>query len=210
MDKVLFQIGAFDFLLWHLLVVIGALVIIALIIVIAVLSHKRSHRADAQTAETPAEEVKAVEETSATAEEQPAEEAQAAPAEETAAEEQPAQQPQAQEETPAEETSAEEETPAEETAAEEEETPAEEATEEDEQPAEETPAEKEEVKRPKNYHISLREDGKWQVKLQKGSKPLKLFDTQAQAIAFAKEKAKNQEGTITIHKVNGQIRKQKY
>lgn len=198
MDKVLFQIGAFDFLLWHLLVVIGALVIIALIIVIAVLSHKRSHRADAQTAETPAEEVKAVEETSATAEEQPAEEAQATPAEETAAEEQPAQQPQAQEETPAEETSAEEETPAEE------------ATEEDEQPAEETPAEKEEVKRPKNYHISLREDGKWQVKLQKGSKPLKLFDTQAEAIAFAKEKAKNQEGTITIHKVNGQIRKQKY
>lgn len=199
MDKVLFQIGAFDFLLWHLLVVIGALVIIALIIVIAVLSHKRSRRADAQTAETPAEEVTAVEETSAAAEEQPAEEAQAAPAEETAAEEQPAQQPQAQEETPAEETAAEEE-----------ETPAEEATEEDEQPAEETPAEKEEVKRPKNYHISLREDGKWQVKLQKGSKPLKLFDTQAEAIAFAKEKAKNQEGTITIHKVNGQIRKQKY
>ena len=205
MDKVLFQIGAFDFLLWHLLVVIGALVIIALIIVIAVLSHKRSRRADAQTAETPAEEVQAVEETSATAEEQPAEEAQAA-----VAEEQPAQQPQAQEETPAEETSAEEETPAEETAAEEEEQPAEEATEEDEQPAEETPADKEEVKRPKNYHISLREDGKWQVKLQKGTKPLKLFDTQAEAIAFAKEKAKNQEGTITIHKVNGQIRKQKY
>ena len=203
MDKVLFQIGSFEFLLWHLLVVIGALVIIALIIVIAVLSHKRSRRADAQTAETPAEEVTAVEETSAAAEEQPAEEAQAA-----VAEEQPAQQPQAQEETPAEETSAEEETPAEETAAEEEETPAEEATEEDEQPAEETPAEKEEVKRPKNYHISLREDGKWQVKLQKGSKPLKLFDTQAEAIAFAKEK--NQEGTITIHKVNGQIRKQKY
>ena len=203
MDKVLFQIGAFDFLLWHLLVVIGALVIIALIIVIAVLSHKRSRRADAQTAETPAEEVQAVEETSAAAEEQPAEEAQATPAEE-----QPAQQPQAQEETPAEETSAEEETPAEETAAEEQ--PAEEATEEDEQPAEETPADKEEVKRPKNYHISLRDDGKWQVKLQKGTKPLKLFDTQAEAIAFAKEKAKNQEGTITIHKVNGQIRKQKY
>ncbi len=64
--------------------------------------------------------------------------------------------------------------------------------------------------RPKNYHISLREDGKWQVKLRKGEKALKLFNTQAEAIAFAKEKAKNQEGHITIHKVDGKIRKQKY
>lgn len=63
---------------------------------------------------------------------------------------------------------------------------------------------------PKNYHISLREDGKWQVKLRKGEKALKLFDTQAEAIVFAKEKAKNQDGHITIHKVDGKIRKQKY
>lgn len=64
--------------------------------------------------------------------------------------------------------------------------------------------------RAKNYHISLREDGKWQVKLRKGEKALKLFDTQAQAIAYAKEKAKNQDGHITIHKVDGKIRKQRY
>lgn len=64
--------------------------------------------------------------------------------------------------------------------------------------------------RPKNYHVSLREDGKWQVKLGKGEKALKLFDTQAEAIAFAKEKAKNQDGHITIHKVDGKIRKQRY
>ncbi len=64
--------------------------------------------------------------------------------------------------------------------------------------------------RAKNYHISLREDGKWQVKLGKGEKALKLFDTQAQAITYAKEKAKNQDGHITIHKVDGKIRKQRY
>lgn len=66
------------------------------------------------------------------------------------------------------------------------------------------------VNRPKNYHVSLREDGKWQVKFAKGSRALKLFDTQAEAIAFAKEKAENQDGTITIHKKDGKIRKQRY
>ena len=62
----------------------------------------------------------------------------------------------------------------------------------------------------KNYHISLRPDGKWQVKLSKGGKAIKLFKTQAEAIAFAKSRAKSQEGHITIHKVDGKIRKQKY
>ena len=64
--------------------------------------------------------------------------------------------------------------------------------------------------RKKSYHIALREDGKWQVKLSKGGRALKLFRTQAEAIAFAKEKAKNQDGHIIIHKVDGKIRKQKY
>lgn len=63
----------------------------------------------------------------------------------------------------------------------------------------------------KIYHISKRkEDGKWQVKFANGERALKLFDTQAEAIAFAKEKAKNQDGAISIHKVDGKIRKQKY
>lgn len=64
--------------------------------------------------------------------------------------------------------------------------------------------------RPKNYHISKRDDGKWQVKFAKGERALKLFDTQAEAIAFAKEKAENQDGSITIHKKDGKIRKQRY
>lgn len=78
---------------------------------------------------------------------------------------------------------------------------------EPEQPAEEQVAKKPTVK---NYHISLRPDGKWQVKLSKGGKAIKLFDTQAEAIAFAKARAKSQDGHITIHKVDGKIRKQKY
>ncbi|MBO7369368.1 MAG: DUF2188 domain-containing protein [Clostridia bacterium] len=62
----------------------------------------------------------------------------------------------------------------------------------------------------KRYHISLREDGKWQVKCEGAEKALKLFDTQKEAIAYAKTVAGNQEGSITIHKVDGKIRKQKY
>ena len=76
----------------------------------------------------------------------------------------------------------------------------------------EQPAESSAPKKPtvKNYHISLRPDGKWQVKLSKGGKAIKLFRTQAEAIAFAKSRAKSQDGHITIHKVDGKIRKQKY
>ncbi len=76
-----------------------------------------------------------------------------------------------------------------------------------EQPVAEQVAKKRTVK---NYHIALRPDGKWQVKLSKGGKAIKLFDTQAEAIAFAKARAKSQDGHITIHKVDGKIRKQKY
>ena len=60
------------------------------------------------------------------------------------------------------------------------------------------------------YHISLNEDGKWQVKGEKAGKALKLFDTQKEAIAYAKTVANNQEGNIVIHKVDGKIRKQDY
>lgn len=102
-------------------------------------------------------------------------------------------------------TSAAPETPAE-TAPETDETEDEEAEEDEKTES----AEKKAVNRPKNYHVSLREDGKWQVKFAKGARALKLFDTQADAIAFAKEKAENQDGTITIHKKDGKIRKQRY
>lgn len=62
----------------------------------------------------------------------------------------------------------------------------------------------------KRYHITQREDEKWQVKCEGAEKALKLFDTQKEAIAYAKTVADNQEGSIVIHKVDGSIRKQKY
>ncbi len=72
-------------------------------------------------------------------------------------------------------------------------------------------AEEKEKAIPRNYHVSLRkEDGKWQVKFARGEKAIKLFDTQAEAIAYAKKLAENQDGSITIHKKDGKMRKQRY
>ncbi|MBO4594881.1 MAG: DUF2188 domain-containing protein [Clostridia bacterium] len=62
----------------------------------------------------------------------------------------------------------------------------------------------------KNYHISQRDDGKWQVKGAKAEKALKIFNTQAEAIKYAKTTAGNQDGSFTIHKKDGKIRKQTY
>lgn len=67
-----------------------------------------------------------------------------------------------------------------------------------------------ERERARNYHITKRADGKWQVKFAGGEKAIKLFDTQAEAIAYAKKLAVNQEGSISIHKKDGKMRKQKY
>lgn len=62
----------------------------------------------------------------------------------------------------------------------------------------------------RNYHVAKNADGKWQVKFAGGKKAVKLFDTQAEAIAYAKKLAHNQEGNISIHKKDGKLRKQKY
>ncbi len=60
----------------------------------------------------------------------------------------------------------------------------------------------------KVYHISQHPStNKWQVKLAKGEKALKLFDTQAEAINYAKEIAANQGGSIRVHSREGKIRK---
>lgn len=58
------------------------------------------------------------------------------------------------------------------------------------------------------YHITLRQkDDKWQVKKQNSTKAMKLFDTQLEAINYAKALAKNNNGSIRVHKLSGQIRK---
>ena len=63
----------------------------------------------------------------------------------------------------------------------------------------------------KRYVIThSKDDGVWQVKLAKGAKVIKLFDTQKEAIDYAETLAENQDGSITIHKKDGKIRKQNY
>lgn len=62
----------------------------------------------------------------------------------------------------------------------------------------------------KTYHVTLTDDGKWQVKAEKASRALRLFDTQKQAIAYAETIAENQDGNFVIHKKDGRIRRQDY
>lgn len=71
----------------------------------------------------------------------------------------------------------------------------------EEKPAEEA---KEKVSNGKTYHISRRADlgGKWQVKAAGAEKALKLFDTQKEAIDYAK-----QFGSYRIHSMTGKMRK---
>ena len=62
----------------------------------------------------------------------------------------------------------------------------------------------------KTYHVSLNDDGKWQVKAEKAEKALRVFATQKEAIAYADAVAENQDGNVVIHKKDGKIRKQHY
>ena len=62
----------------------------------------------------------------------------------------------------------------------------------------------------KTYHVSLNDDGKWQVKAEKAEKALRVFPTQKEAIAYADAVAENQDGNVVIHKKDGKIRKQHY
>ena len=57
------------------------------------------------------------------------------------------------------------------------------------------------------YHITKQPSGKWQVKLANGEKAIRLFDTQAEAIAFTKGLVESRGGSYRIHSVKGKIRK---
>jgi len=72
-------------------------------------------------------------------------------------------------------------------------------------------APKKEVKKPasKTYHVTPHA-GKWQVKIGGGSKAIKVFDTQKEAIEYAKHLEKTQDGSLSIHKKTGATRKQNY
>jgi len=57
----------------------------------------------------------------------------------------------------------------------------------------------------KNQHI-VKNGKKWSVKGEGNKKATKKFDTQKEAIDFAKKIAKNQKSEIVIHGRNGKIR----
>ncbi len=62
--------------------------------------------------------------------------------------------------------------------------------------------------RPRVYHVSKQADsGKWQVKLATGVKAIRLFDTQEEAIVYAKGLVKTMGGSIRVHSVKGKMRK---
>ena len=62
-------------------------------------------------------------------------------------------------------------------------------------------------KKPTSYHVSKHPSGKWQVKGTGAEKAIKLYDTQAEAIAAAKIIAENQDSSIRVHSKKGKIRK---
>ena len=178
-------------------IVIAAVVLILIIVIIAVAARsakkKRAARNEAESAlpEEPAPAVAA-----------PAEEEQSAPAEAQPAVKAPAK--------------SEPERPAPVVAEEQPEQPAPVASPEEraevqaEEPAE-TLSAAPRAPMPKVYHITKRtSDGKWQIKFNRGKKAIKLFDTQMQAIEYAKALAQNQEASIMIHKEDGTFRKLRY
>lgn len=55
----------------------------------------------------------------------------------------------------------------------------------------------------KAYHVSKREDGKWQVKLAKGKVAIKLFNTKAEALEYTITMSKNQDAAVRFHASKG-------
>lgn len=198
-------------------IVIAAVVLI-LIIVIAVVAAK-AHRAKKEQTEeegfsAPAEEVQPVAEPVQDEEAAPA--PAPAPAEKTVQEEPakpapapalaqkaPAQQKPVQQKAEQAKPAAAKPAPAAK--------PVQKAEKPSEQPEEQPAAQSAYAAQTKVYHITKRKsDGKWQVKFNNGKKAIKLFDTQNQAIDYAKALAQNQEAGIMIHKEDGTFRKLRY
>lgn len=73
------------------------------------------------------------------------------------------------------------------------------------------PAKEEEkpaVDKGKVYHISKRkEDKKWQIRAEGSTRVLKLFNTQAEAVAYSKQLARNQGARVMVHKEDGSFSK---
>ncbi|MFK5707516.1 DUF2188 domain-containing protein [Lysinibacillus boronitolerans] len=58
----------------------------------------------------------------------------------------------------------------------------------------------------KNQHVTPHSGGGFQVKGAGNSRATKVFNTQREAISFARDIAKNQQSELFIHNRTGQIR----
>jgi len=58
----------------------------------------------------------------------------------------------------------------------------------------------------KNQHVTPHSGGGFQVKGAGNLRATKIFDTQREAISFARDIAKNQQSELFIHNRTGQIR----
>ena len=65
-------------------------------------------------------------------------------------------------------------------------------------------------KRKAIYHVTKHIDGGWQVKKEGAQRAQKRFNTQKEAIDFAKEIEKTTGTSYIIHKANGSTRKKTY
>lgn len=209
LTMVLFNLLGFDVLVWHVAVAVVALLLLIIIIcVCASKSKKKKAQAKAQeqvveetTTEEPAQEEVAQE--VAPAVEEKAEEKAETPVEEPATEETPVEEKKGpvKVKVPTKKTVVKKTTN---------EKPA--PKKEEPKKEEKEPATEEKKAQNKVYHITKRkEDDKWQVKLAKGAKAIKLFNTQLEAIEFAKKRVENNEDArIIIHKEDGGFRKLTY
>lgn len=78
-----------------------------------------------------------------------------------------------------------------------------------EEPTEEAPAPKK--KRKPIAHITKRKaDGVWQLKKEGSNRAIKLFETQKEAIEYAKDYEKRTGTAYIIHKEDGSVRKKTY
>ncbi len=60
--------------------------------------------------------------------------------------------------------------------------------------------------RRRNQHVVRSDNGQWAVKGENALRPTNLYNTPAEAIAIAKEIAKNQKSELFIHGKDGTIR----
>jgi len=66
------------------------------------------------------------------------------------------------------------------------------------------------TERKMSYHITKHPQGGWQIKKGKAERALKRFDTQKEAIDYAKQLEKERGISYLIHKADGSTRKKKY